>query len=58
MILPVYRHLQDENRRLRKLNAEMLKALVELIEVAEGFSWTGRAVAQARVAVTKAEKER
>jgi len=54
MILPIYRHLQEENRRLRKINAEMLTALEELIEVADGFSWTGRAVAQARAVIAEA----
>jgi len=53
MILPIYRHLQEENRRLRSLNAEMLTVIQDLIEVADGFSWTGRAVAAARVIVAK-----
>ena len=30
MILPVYEHLQQENRLLREINAEMLAALMAI----------------------------
>ena len=30
MILPIYEHLQQENRRLRRINAAMLSALKDI----------------------------
>ena len=42
MILPIYEHLQQENRRLREINAEMLAALKRLCDPeteARGKDW-------------------
>jgi hypothetical protein len=65
MPLPIFQLLQAENRKLRKLNAEMLTALKELsdyIDTAKwGQPWAGRPhviADKARAVIAKAEQDK
>ena len=55
MILPIYRLMEEENRRLRALNAEMLAALRAVYEECIGLS--SPALLQVVRAINKAESD-
>ena len=56
MSLPIFKHLQDENRRLRVLNTEMLQTLRAIIGELEG-RFENPVLDLARRTVSKAESK-
>jgi len=57
MIAPIYRHIQDENRRLRKLNTEMLAVLKAIVNGWHDEYDLDAALGRARIIIAKAELE-
>jgi len=58
MILPIFDHLQEENRRLREVKAELLavlKTMVEHFQVGGGKAPIGKMLDNARAIIAKAE---
>jgi hypothetical protein len=58
MPLPIFKHMQEENRQLRKLNAEMLAALKSVLPLAEyAFKPEHATLHQVRAVIAKAEND-
>jgi hypothetical protein len=57
MPLPIIPHLQTENRKLRKLNAEMLVALRDAVTLAGVWDDNHPIKQRIRAVIAKAEKD-